>query len=172
MLPKPQLTLASPRERRSAACCRGWEHRCTRPGSQRNRLLSDSVSPRPEQKEGSLGVGRGGSPKTHACTVGQSSPTGGPLTPQLGTPGICGSRRPKSCQGSAPGWRGLLLRAWVLSSPPGVSLEGSSLCLSGNRPMTGLPTEGTEEGTGDVCGLGLGLLYPRIPCGDGVPGPE
>ena len=57
--PSPQLTLESPPERMSAACCRGWEPYCTRPGSRRTQLPSDSISPRPEGMEGRLDMGRG-----------------------------------------------------------------------------------------------------------------
>lgn len=97
----PQLTLVSPPERKSAACCRGREPYCTRLGSQRSRHPSDSISPRPEGKEGSRGVGRGEAPPTQDSRL-PSSRTGRPSHPLAGDPSVGGGSRPNSCRHHAP----------------------------------------------------------------------
>lgn len=151
----------SPLGRRSAACCRGWGRYCTRLGSQRNRLPSDSVSPKPEEKEGSLGVWRREGPKTRACAAG-------PLTRWLETPHNCGSRRPNysqgsvsCCQAGAACHRGL--------GPSGLCPELCIWCeLTGSlslpfRVQTNdiLTHGGDKAQPGDVAGWDLGLVISQ-----------
>ena len=109
--PSPQLTLESPPERMSAACCRGWEPYCTRPGSRRTQLPSDSISPRPEEWKADLIWGEERTPQD-SCLP--SSLTGMRHPPSAGDCSICGSSRPTSSLGVQPLCVSRLPGSWEL----------------------------------------------------------